>query len=70
MSNKFQTTLTEVTALIEQNKEKNLKLREENCEIAERFANVYKQYEQRDQVNIKYNYIYMLVNIGLVNSYY
>jgi hypothetical protein len=50
VSAKFQTTLNEITALMQQNNEKNSKLREDNLEITKKFKTVCEQYELREQV--------------------
>ncbi|XP_041983304.1 gamma-taxilin [Aricia agestis] len=46
---KFQNTLTEITALLQQNNEKNAKLREDNITITEKFKSVVQQYQLREQ---------------------
>jgi Mlc titration factor MtfA (ptsG expression regulator) len=50
VSAKFQTTLNEITALMQQNNEKNSKLREDNLEVTKKFKTVCEQYELREQV--------------------
>ncbi|KDR22608.1 gamma-taxilin isoform X2 [Zootermopsis nevadensis] len=49
VSAKFQTTLNEITALMQQNNEKNSKLREDNLEMTKKFKTVCEQYELREQ---------------------
>lgn len=49
VSAKFQGTLNEITALMQQNIEKNAKLKEENVEMAQRFGKLLEQYEIREQ---------------------
>ncbi|XP_022118684.2 gamma-taxilin [Pieris rapae] len=46
---KFQNTLTEITELLQQNYEKNAKLREDNITMTEKFKNVLQQYQLREQ---------------------
>ncbi|XP_063375444.1 gamma-taxilin [Cydia amplana] len=46
---KFQNTLTEITALLQQNNEKNTKLREDNISMSEKFKSVVQQYQLREQ---------------------
>jgi uncharacterized phage infection (PIP) family protein YhgE len=50
VSAKFQSTLNELTAVMQQNNEKNSKLREDNLEITKKFKTVCEQYELREQV--------------------
>lgn len=52
VSAKFQTTLNEITALMQQNNEKNSKLREDNLEMTKKFKTVCEQYELREQVRL------------------
>lgn len=49
VSAKFQTTLSEITALMQQNNENNSKLRDENIEMQNKFKSVCEQYELREQ---------------------
>ncbi|XP_067013351.2 alpha-taxilin isoform X2 [Anabrus simplex] len=49
VSAKFQSTLADVTALMQQNNEKNCKLREDNLEMTKKFKSVCEQYELREQ---------------------
>ncbi|XP_063224937.1 alpha-taxilin-like isoform X1 [Bacillus rossius redtenbacheri] len=49
VSGKFQSTLAEITALMQQNNEKNSKLREDNLEMTKKFKSLYEQYEMREQ---------------------
>ncbi|XP_072933611.1 uncharacterized protein [Epargyreus clarus] len=46
---KFQNTLTEITALLQQNNEKNAKLRDDNINMTEKFKSVVQQYQLREQ---------------------
>lgn len=50
VSAKFQSTLNELTAVMQQNNEKNSKLRDDNLEITKKFKTVCEQYELREQV--------------------
>jgi hypothetical protein len=50
VSANFQTTLNEITALMQQNNEKNSKLREDNLEMTKKFKTVCEQYSLREQV--------------------
>lgn len=50
VSAKFQSTLNELTAVMQQNNEKNSKLREDNLEMTKKFKTVCEQYELREQV--------------------
>lgn len=49
VSNKFQSTLAEITSLMQQNNEKNSKLRDDNIEMTTKFKSVCEQYEIRVQ---------------------
>uniref|UniRef100_A0A1B6D608 Alpha-taxilin n=1 Tax=Clastoptera arizonana TaxID=38151 RepID=A0A1B6D608_9HEMI len=49
VSAKFQNTLTEITTLMQQNSDKNMKLRDDNIDIAAKLKNVCEQYELREQ---------------------
>jgi hypothetical protein len=49
VSAKFQSTLNELTAVMQQNNEKNSKLRDDNLEITKKFKTVCEQYELREQ---------------------
>ncbi|KAF9819612.1 hypothetical protein SFRURICE_005565 [Spodoptera frugiperda] len=46
---KFQNTLTEITAMLQQNNEKNAKLRDDNISMSEKFKSVVQQYQLREQ---------------------
>ncbi|KAJ8708984.1 hypothetical protein PYW07_008810 [Mythimna separata] len=46
---KFQNTLSEITAMLQQNNEKNAKLREDNITMSEKFKSVVQQYQLREQ---------------------
>ncbi|XP_047508145.1 gamma-taxilin [Pieris napi] len=46
---KFQNTLSEITALLQQNYEKNAKLRDDNISMTEKFKSVVEQYQLREQ---------------------
>ncbi|XP_047985317.1 gamma-taxilin isoform X2 [Leguminivora glycinivorella] len=46
---KFQNTLTEITTLLQQNNEKNAKLRDDNISMTEKFKSVVQQYQLREQ---------------------
>lgn len=49
VATKFQTTLSEVSSLLQQNNEKNNKLREENSEMATKLQMLCDQYTLREQ---------------------
>ena len=49
VATKFQTTLSEVSTLLQQNNEKNNKLREENSEMAVKLQMLCDQYTLREQ---------------------
>ena len=49
VATKFQTTLSDVSALLQQNNEKNTKLREENTEMAAKLQMLCDQYTLREQ---------------------
>ncbi|KAK7866043.1 hypothetical protein R5R35_008555 [Gryllus longicercus] len=49
VSAKFQSTLADVTSLMQQNNEKNSKLHEDNLEMTKKFKSVCEQYELREQ---------------------
>ncbi|KAF4522435.1 hypothetical protein B566_EDAN012335 [Ephemera danica] len=49
LSARFNVTLNEITTLMQQNTEKNNKLRDENRELAEKFKTLCEQYELREQ---------------------
>lgn len=51
MTNKFQNTLSEIATVMQQNSEKNNKLRDDNMDMSSRLKNVCEQYELREQVN-------------------
>lgn len=55
VSNKFQGTLAEITSLMQQNNEKNSKLRDDNIEMTTKFKSVCEQYELRVQVCFKFD---------------
>lgn len=46
---KFQNTLSEITTLLQQNNEKNVKLRDDNTSMNEKFKSVVQQYQLREQ---------------------
>lgn len=46
---KFQATLNDVSAMMQDNNEKNLKLREDNAELANRISQLYAHFDQRDE---------------------
>ncbi|XP_045454479.1 gamma-taxilin isoform X1 [Melitaea cinxia] len=46
---KFQNTLSEITTLLQQNNEKNAKLRDDNISMTEKFKSVVQQYQLREQ---------------------
>ncbi|CAH2054966.1 unnamed protein product, partial [Iphiclides podalirius] len=46
---KFQSTLSEITNLLQQNNEKNAKLRDDNISMTEKFKSVMQQYQLREQ---------------------
>ncbi|GBP28917.1 Alpha-taxilin [Eumeta japonica] len=46
---KFQNTLSEITTLLQQNNEKNAKLRDDNINMSEKFKSVLQQYQLREQ---------------------
>ncbi|PZC75414.1 hypothetical protein B5X24_HaOG206083 [Helicoverpa armigera] len=46
---KFQNTLSEITAMLQQNNEKNAKLRDDNISMSEKFKSVVQQYQLREQ---------------------
>ncbi|KAL4717154.1 hypothetical protein ACJJTC_017041 [Scirpophaga incertulas] len=46
---KFQNTLADITALLQQNNEKNAKLRDDNISMTEKFKSVVQQYQLREQ---------------------
>ncbi|XP_045779523.1 gamma-taxilin isoform X2 [Maniola jurtina] len=46
---KFQNTLSEITVLLQQNNEKNAKLRDDNISMTEKFKSVVQQYQLREQ---------------------
>ncbi|PSN39142.1 hypothetical protein C0J52_22769 [Blattella germanica] len=50
VSAKFQSTLNEITTLMQQNNEKNSKLREDNIEMTKKFKTICEQYELREQM--------------------
>lgn len=49
VSAKFQATLNEITTLMQQNNDKNLKLRDDNIDMNAKLKNVCEQYELREQ---------------------
>jgi len=51
MTNKFHNTLSEIATVMQQNSEKNNKLRDDNVDMSSRLKNVCEQYELREQVN-------------------
>ncbi|CAH2242896.1 alpha-taxilin [Pararge aegeria] len=46
---KFQSTLSEITTLLQQNNDKNAKLRDDNISMTEKFKSVVQQYQLREQ---------------------
>lgn len=50
ISQKFQNTLSEITTLMQQNNEKNNKLRDDNVDMTSRLKSVCEQYQLREQV--------------------
>ncbi|XP_075984694.1 beta-taxilin [Anticarsia gemmatalis] len=46
---KFQNTLSEITTMLQQNNEKNAKLRDDNISMSEKFKSVVTQYQLREQ---------------------
>nr|XP_034835854.1 gamma-taxilin isoform X2 [Maniola hyperantus] len=46
---KFQNTLSEITVLLQQNNDKNAKLRDDNISMTEKFKSVVQQYQLREQ---------------------
>jgi len=55
MTNKFQNTLSEIATVMQQNSEKNNKLRDDNMDMSSRLKNVCEQYELREQYRILVN---------------
>lgn len=53
MTNKFQNTLSEIASVMQQNSEKNNKLRDDNLDMSSRLKNVCEQYELREQQVVK-----------------
>uniref|UniRef100_A0A2S2NJU9 Alpha-taxilin n=1 Tax=Schizaphis graminum TaxID=13262 RepID=A0A2S2NJU9_SCHGA len=53
MTNKFQNTLSEIASVMQQNSEKNNKLRDDNMDMSSRLKNVCEQYELREQQVVK-----------------
>lgn len=53
MTNKFQNTLSEIATVMQQNSEKNNKLRDDNMDMSSRLKNVCEQYELREQQVVK-----------------
>lgn len=51
----FQSTLTDIQAQIEQQSERNMKLCEENTELAEKLKSIIDQYELREEVRTTSN---------------
>ena len=51
VSNKFNNTLSEISNLMQENTDKNTKLRDENQEMAAWLKDLVKQYESREEVN-------------------
>lgn len=52
ITNHFQGTLSEIQAQIEQQSERNMKLCQENTELAEKLKSIIDQYELREEVSI------------------
>ncbi|VVC99553.1 unnamed protein product [Leptidea sinapis] len=46
---KFHSTLSEITAMLQQNNEKNAKLRDDNISMTEKFKSIMQQYQLREQ---------------------
>lgn len=51
----FQSTLTDIQAQIEQQSERNMKLCQENTELAEKLKSIIDQYELREEVRTTSN---------------
>jgi len=68
MTNKFQNTLSEIATVMQQNSEKNNKLRDDNMDMSSRLKNVCEQYELREQVNGAVSIIYYYFHIYLTRS--
>uniref|UniRef100_A0A1B6EY18 Alpha-taxilin n=1 Tax=Cuerna arida TaxID=1464854 RepID=A0A1B6EY18_9HEMI len=49
VSAKFQTTMNEITTLMQQNNDKNMKLRDDNIDMTTKLKNICEQYEIRQQ---------------------
>ena len=63
----FQTTLTDIQAQIEQQSERNMKLCQENTELAEKLKSIIDQYELREEVRTTSDNLQTLhVDLGLV----
>ena len=54
MTNKFQTTINDIQAQMNDHYTKNTKLREENTELANKLKSLIEQYELREQVRNVY----------------
>ena len=52
MSLLSQQTINEITAQMQENHTRNLKLKEENLELASKLKNLVEQYERREEVGI------------------
>ena len=52
VSAKFQNTISEIQTQMQQNHERNTKLKEENAELAARLKKLIEQYEIREQVDL------------------
>lgn len=50
VSAKFQTTMNEITSLMQQNNDKNMKLRDDNIDMTAKLKSICEQYELRQQV--------------------
>lgn len=55
ITNHFQSTLTDIQAQIEQQSERNMKLCQENTELAEKLKSIIDQYELREEVRTTSN---------------
>ena len=63
----FQNTLTDIQAQIEQQSERNMKLCQENTELAEKLKSIIDQYELREEVRTTSDNLWTLhIGLGLV----
>lgn len=51
VSAKFQATMNEITTLMQQNNENNMKLRDDNIDMTAKLNSICEQYEARQQVS-------------------